>query len=241
MNLIPFEFESKSVRVVKDDKGEPWFVATDVCEALSVKNATQAVARLDEDERSMFNIGRQGEASIINESGLYSLILTSRKPEAKRFKKWATAEVLPSIRKTGSYGVSIPQNLPEALRLAADLAEQNGKLAERLKIAAPKVAALDRIATMTHGSMNLTMTAKHLQVNPKALITWLSANRWIYRRPGSAVWAGYQSKMPHYIEHKVTTFDRGDGTEKICAQVLITAAGIAKLAQEFNQGNLVFN
>lgn len=105
-HLIPFEFDGNSVRVVTDDKGEPWFVAADVCSALDVKNVSQAVARLDDDERSMFNIGRQGDVSIINESGLYSLILGSRKPEAKKFKKWVTSEVLPSIRKTGSYSIA---------------------------------------------------------------------------------------------------------------------------------------
>ena len=98
-----FTFTAQSVRVVVIDEA-PWFVAADVCEALAIQNVTQAVARLDDDERAMFNIGRQGKASIINESGLYSLIiLGSSKPEAKKFKKWVTSEVLPAIRKTGRY------------------------------------------------------------------------------------------------------------------------------------------
>ena len=83
--------------------GEPWFVAADVCAVLSIQNVTQAIDRLDDDERSMFNIGRQGEAHCVNESGLFSLILTSRKPQAKPFKRWVTHEVLPSIARTGSY------------------------------------------------------------------------------------------------------------------------------------------
>ena len=82
---------------------QAWFVASDVCNVLDIKNATQAVCKLDEDERSMFNIGRQGKANIINEYGLYSLILSSRKPEAKQFKKWITHEVIPSIRNHGIY------------------------------------------------------------------------------------------------------------------------------------------
>ena len=77
-------------RAVK--KGEPWFVAADVCRALGLGNSTVAVARLDEDERSKFNLGRQGEATIINEPGLYALVLSSRKPEAKAFKRWITHE-----------------------------------------------------------------------------------------------------------------------------------------------------
>lgn len=67
---------------------EPWFVAADVCKALELSNPTVAVSRLDEDERAKFNLGRQGEGTIVNEAGLYSLILGSRKPEAKAFKRW---------------------------------------------------------------------------------------------------------------------------------------------------------
>lgn len=87
--------------VVKDN--EPWFVAADVCRALELSNPTMATDRLDEDERSKFNLGRQGEAVIINEPGLYSLVLGSRKPEARAFKRWITHEVIPSIRKHGAY------------------------------------------------------------------------------------------------------------------------------------------
>lgn len=100
--IATFNFDNAALRVIELD-GEPWFVASDVCAVLDVQNVSQAVSRLDDDERAMLNIGRQGEASIINESGLYSLILGSRKPEAKKFKKWVTSEVLPTIRKTGSY------------------------------------------------------------------------------------------------------------------------------------------
>ena len=119
--ITPFSFNTHAVRVILRD-GEPWFVATDVCAALAVQNVTQAVARLDDDERSMFNIGRQGDASIINESGLYSLILSSRKPEAKRFKKWVTSEVLPSIRKTGGY--QQPGHMARAMTAASAVAAQ---------------------------------------------------------------------------------------------------------------------
>lgn len=83
--------------------GEPWFVAVDVCSVLDLSNPTIAVSRLDEDERAKFNLGRQGDATIVNEPGLYTLILGSRKPEAKAFKRWITHEVIPSIRKHGAY------------------------------------------------------------------------------------------------------------------------------------------
>lgn len=106
-NVIPFNFREHQVRTLVI-AGEPWFVAADVCRVLDVGNTTQAVQALDEDERYMFNIGRQGNANLVNESGLYTLILRSRdavkkgsKPHA--FRKWLTSEVLPSIRKTGGY------------------------------------------------------------------------------------------------------------------------------------------
>lgn len=83
--------------------GEPWFVAADVCKILGIQNVTQAIRQLEDFERSMFNIGRQGKTNIISESGFYTLVLRSRKAVAKPFRIWVTSEVLPSIRKTGKY------------------------------------------------------------------------------------------------------------------------------------------
>lgn len=103
--------------------GEPWFVAADVCKALEI--TTEQTRRLEEDEkalRSMQTLGGVQNMLTVNEPGLYALVLGSRKPEAKAFKRWITHEVLPSIRETGTY--IVPKTLPEALRLAADLAEQ---------------------------------------------------------------------------------------------------------------------
>lgn len=91
------------IRAVEQD-GEPWFVAADVCRALEHTNVNMALDRLDEDEKSKFGLGLPGgDTWCVNEPGLYSLVLGSRKPEAKSFKRWITHEVLPSIRKTGVY------------------------------------------------------------------------------------------------------------------------------------------
>ena len=109
--LKVFESQEKQPFRILDKDGEPWFVLTDVCRELDVGNPTQAADRLDDDEVGIDSIdtagGRQNVLTI-SESGLYSLILTSRKDGAKRFKKWVTAEVLPSIRKTGRYGAGTP-------------------------------------------------------------------------------------------------------------------------------------
>lgn len=110
---------------------EPWFVASDVCKALDISNPTIATQRLDSDERSKFNLGRQGEVNIVNEYGLYNLILTSRKPEAKKFKRWITHEVIPSIRKTGGY--QIPDNPMDALKLMFEAQTQTNKKVDHIQ------------------------------------------------------------------------------------------------------------
>lgn len=102
-----FRFGKNEIRVIDKD-GDPWFVAQDVCVALNIQNVSQAIERLDEDERSMLNIGRQGNANIVSESGMYTLVLRCRGAVNKgsvphKFRKWVTAEVLPSIRKHGIY------------------------------------------------------------------------------------------------------------------------------------------
>ena len=102
---LTFNFVTQSVRVVVIE-GAPWFVAADVCKVLAITNNRDAITRLDDDERGVGIIDTpsgQQEMGIINESGLYSLILTSRKPEAKAFKKWVTSEVLPTLRQQGQY------------------------------------------------------------------------------------------------------------------------------------------
>lgn len=112
MQVTPFNFDQYQVRTLRHDDGEVWFVAPDVCDALDVGNVSMAVGRLDDDEKGISSIDTLGgpqEVTIISESGLYSLVLTSRKPEAKRFKKWVTSEVLPSIRKNGSYSMAQPK------------------------------------------------------------------------------------------------------------------------------------
>lgn len=98
-----FDFKGASLRTLTDEEGEPWFVAKDVCDILGHSNVSMALDRLDDDERSKFNLGRQGETNIVNEAGLYVLVLGSRKPEAHEFKRWVTHEVLPQIRRTGGY------------------------------------------------------------------------------------------------------------------------------------------
>ena len=102
---VPFDYSGQSVRMVEIN-GEPWFVARDVCAVLGIRNVGNVLAALDEDEkgiRSTDTLGGPQDLVIVNESGLYAILLRSRKPEAKPFRRWVTSEVLPAIRKNGAY------------------------------------------------------------------------------------------------------------------------------------------
>ena len=115
------------VRIVPVD-GELMFVAKDVCDCLEITKHRDAISRLDSDERGSVKLDTPGgkqDIAAINEYGLYNLVLSSRKPEAKEFKRWITHDVIPAIRKTGSYSMVIPQTLPEALRTYADEVESH--------------------------------------------------------------------------------------------------------------------
>lgn len=101
---------------------EPMFCLTDICKALEMSNPTMVAQRLDEDERTKLDLGRQGETNFITESGLYAVILRSDKPNARKFRKWVTSEVLPSIRKTGSYNK--PMTTAEKIHLLAQSDEE---------------------------------------------------------------------------------------------------------------------
>ncbi|WP_198672083.1 BRO-N domain-containing protein [Pseudogemmobacter bohemicus] len=108
--VTPFLFEGEHMLRAVWISDDPWFVAADACAVLGVKNPTQAVQALDDDERAMLNIGRQGEANVVSEGGLYTLILRSHLATTPgtiqhRFRKWVTGDVIPSIRKTGAYAM----------------------------------------------------------------------------------------------------------------------------------------
>ena len=122
-NIQVFNYQSHEVRTVEQD-GEPWFVLKDVCKVLGLTTPARVAERLDSDEVSLTHLtdsmGRQQETTVINESGLYNVILRSDKPEAKPFRKWVTSEVLPSIRKTGSYTMPKLSKEMQALFLLDD-------------------------------------------------------------------------------------------------------------------------
>ena len=145
-----------AVRVLADERGEPWFVAKDVCDILGYANSREAVAKLDEDERGVSEIltssGVQ-KMTIINESGLYNLILRSNKPKAKKFRKWVTNEVLPAIRKYGLYATD------EVIEKTLNNPDFMIKLLEELKKERKEKAKLqEKITLLTHTKKTYTTT-----------------------------------------------------------------------------------
>lgn len=144
--------------------GEPWFIAVDVCNALSISNSRDSVGKLDVDEKMTVDLtdshsGTRGGAqkiSVVNEPGLYALVLSSRKPEAKAFKRWITHEVIPAIRKTGAYGLTLPQDYPSALRALADSYEREHALQEQNAALLPKANFADAVSN----SVNLVPMAE---------------------------------------------------------------------------------
>lgn len=128
-NIISFDYEEQDVRVIRDENGEPWFVAKDVCDILGLVNPTEALKGLDEDEKNTLRVseginGQPGNpnVNVISESGLYTLIIRSNKEAAKPFRRWVTHDVLPALRKTGAY--SIPGADEEADRATVDAISQ---------------------------------------------------------------------------------------------------------------------
>ena len=146
--LIPFSYSGRQVRTITRD-GEPWFVARDVCAVLEIRNVADVVATLDDDEKGVATVDTLGgdqRVGVINEPGLYSLILRSRKPEAKQFKRWVTHEVLPQIRKTGRYSPDVPRSLPEALRAYAAEVEAHEQTKARVVELQPRAESWDTLA-----------------------------------------------------------------------------------------------
>jgi prophage antirepressor-like protein len=235
--IVPFSFESSRVRVVNRD-GQPWFVAADVCASLDIAHHRDALARLDPDERGSAVVDTPGgmqSVAAINESGVYKLAIRSRKAAAKRFTKWLTSDVLPSIRRTGHYGApAAPIDLTDRTQLQALLHQLTTiALDADTKVAAlePQADALARLA-QADGSLCVTDAAKALGVPPRRLFSWLEANHWTYRRGDGGHWVAYQAKIDAgVLEHKGTTIRRRAGMpDKLVEQVMVTPKGLTRLA-----------
>lgn len=184
------------IRVIEKE-GNPWFIAKDICAALGLAQVSRAIQKLDEDEvtssKVIDSLGREQTANAISESGMYSLVLVSRKPEAKAFKQWVTHEVLPSIRKHGGY--LTPEKAAEALtdpdtiiRLATNLKEERAKRQEleaENRELAPKAVFADAVAasdnTMLVGELAKLLASNGIHIGQNRLFAWLRGNGYLMK------------------------------------------------------------
>ena len=221
-----------NVRIILQGN-EPWFVAKDVCDCLEINNSRQALSRLDDDEKNsvILNDGIPGnpEKSIVNEYGLYSLVLSSRKPEAKEFKRWITHDVLPSLRKYGTYSMDIPRTLPDALKAYADEIEEHNKTKTLLEAQKPKVVFADAV-NASHTSILVGELAKLLRQNGYSI----GQNRLFerLRNDGYLIKSGSSKNVPTQksmdmglFEIKETTIVNSDGTLRITKTPKVTGKG----------------
>lgn len=220
------EFGRVRVELINNDI---YFCLKDVCEALSITNTTMVANRLDVDEVTKLDLGgKSGSTNFVNESGLYSVILRSDKPNAQKFRKWVTSEILPNIRKHGAYMTD--ETLEKALlspdfliQLANQLKEAkalNSKLAVDNQIMKPKADYFDELVernTLT----NFTETAKELGIKRKVLINFLINKKYIYRDKKGKI-LPYESRNKGYFEIKESYNDK---TSWSGVQTLITPQG----------------
>jgi anti-repressor protein len=245
-NLKPFMYGPNEVRTVSI-QNEPWFVAKDVCGVLEIANPTQALSRLDEDERAMFNIGRQGEANFVNEPGLYTLILGSRKPEAKQFKRWITHEVIPSIRKHGAY--ITPETMEQTLKdpdyiigvITALKKEQDARkvLEEKVVADEPKVLFANSLQA-SKDCILVANLAKMLKQNgidtgERRLYSWLRENGYLGKKGEHYNMPTQRSMDLRLFEVKTGVINKPDEEPRTTKTTVVTTRGQMYFLNKFRE------
>ncbi|MDB1693216.1 phage antirepressor [Enterococcus casseliflavus] len=220
-----FNFEQNEVRTILVND-EPYFVGKDVARVLGYSNTKDALSRhVDSEDKTGARIttsGQSREMTIINESGLYSLILKSKLPNARKFKRWVTSEVLPTIRKTGSY-TNVPQSFAQALRLAADLEEKNQLLEQQIAEYEPKISYLDMILSSTD-TVATSQIAADYGMSAIALNKLLNKLGVQYKVSGQ--WILYRKHMNQgYTKSHTSEIPKADGGVKVVMNTKWTQKG----------------
>lgn len=239
-----FNFESHEVRSLLLNN-EPWFVGKDVAEALGYSKARNAIAtHIDSEDKKdapiQGTLGGVQEMTVINESGLYSLVLSSKLPSAKKFKRWVTSEVLPALRKTGQYQVkelSGSELMAKALIEAQSVLAAKDKQIEEMK---PKVVFADAVAT-SHTSILVGELAKILKQNgidmgQKRLFAWLREKGYLIKRQGTDYNMPTQKAMElELFEIKEGSYVNGSGVNITTKTPKITGKGQQYFINKFLQ------
>ena len=241
--IQPFDFNGNNVRTLTDPQGEPWFVLKDVCDVLDVTNVGNVVKRLDKADIHRTDVrsgGQNRNMALVNESGLYDVILDSRKPQAREFRRWVTSEVIPSIRKTGAYGAPVMTG-KELMAAALIEAESTIKeLEQKATEMAPKAQSWEYLAA-PGGDYGVAEAAKvlsrdpNIQVGRNQLFGHMHRAGWIFRKKGKrAHWEAYQDKAINTgrLVHKLSSpfFNERSGEwEQPAPTIRITPKGLHEL------------
>nr|DAX27484.1 MAG TPA: repressor domain protein [Caudoviricetes sp.] len=235
MNSIKtFNFNNQAVRTVQLNN-QPYWVLKDVCDVLELSNPTVVANRLEDDERAKFNLGRQGEATVITESGLYAVILRSDKPNAKEFRKWVTSEVLPTIRKNGVYLTDEkaydithnPQSLADLLMQAGEQLKQKELIIKELQ---PKALFADSVAgsntSILIGQLAKLITQNGKPIGQNRLFNILRNKGYLSTRKGK----DWNMPQQRYVEQglfeiKESTHIDGNGVNITTKTPLVTGKG----------------
>lgn len=245
-DLQLFKFEHQPVRVVLID-GDPWFVLSDLCRALGIANVGNVVARLHEDDIRQTDVtdtlSRSQLTKVVNESGMYEVVIRSDKKEAARFRRWVTHKVLPEIRRTGSYShmPAAPVALPSKKELAQWVveAEERAEAAEaKVRELEPSASAWNELAD-AQGDYSVSDAAKvlsrdpHIGIGQRRLFQFMHAEGWIFRgRPGSSGWRARQSQVDsgRLVEKINRAYENSAGEMVVPAPtVRVTPKGLAEL------------
>ncbi|GIO25300.1 BRO family protein [Oceanobacillus sp. J11TS1] len=255
MNQLTKLFEGNQLRIVEQNN-EPWFVAKDVCGILEINNSRQALSRLDEDEKAgvTLNDGSQNRTyQAVNEFGLYNLVLSSRKPEAKQFKRWITHEVIPSIRKHGAYATpSTIENIisdPDfGIQLLSNLKEEREfrmRLEKQQREDAP-YTTFGKVVSQSDASVNIGTFSKMMYDQHGVNIGRNKMFQWLRDR-GYLIKSGRERNNPkqQYIEQglfetTVSVISRTQGDVETLT-TLITGKGQVKLSEKLLQEFGVFH
>nr|DAW43599.1 MAG TPA: repressor domain protein [Bacteriophage sp.] len=210
---------------------EPMFCLTDICKALEMSNPTMVAQRLDDDERTKLDLGRQGETNFITESGLYAVILRSDKPNAKKFRKWVTSEVLPSIRKNGGYiagqeNMTDDELMAKALMVAQNKIAERDKQIERMK---PKEIFADAVSasetSILVGDLAKLISQNGYKIGQKRLFEWLRTNNFLIKCGSSRNMPQQRFVEQGLFEVKESNIQNPDGSVRITRTTKVTGKG----------------
>jgi Uncharacterized phage-encoded protein len=222
--------EFGKIRTIEKD-GEPWFLGRDITEALGYQNGSRDIDRhVDREDITTEQIvlsGQRREVILINESGLYSLIMGSRLPNAKKFKRWVTSEVLPQIRKTGGY--HLPQTYSEALRALAEKAEQNEKLLADNQRMRPKEIFADAVAasktSILIGELAKLITQNGYEIGQTRMFRYLREHGYLIKDGSSRNMPMQRYVQQGLFEIKESNVQNPDGSVRITKTTKVTGKG----------------